>query len=79
MTFIGSPLGGGSGVVPPKRIFWEIFLVKYCNFIVNLNHSSLGCISDGRSYVRVFPPRRKPSFIYERIVLRLCMGVNIVL
>jgi hypothetical protein len=67
------PPGGGLGEVPPKRIFWENCLVKYCNFIVNLNRSSLGCRSDGRSYVRVFFPRRKPSFMYEGIVLWLCM------
>jgi hypothetical protein len=48
------PLGGGSGKAPPKRHFWENCLVKYCNFIVNLNRSSLGCISDSISYVRVF-------------------------
>jgi hypothetical protein len=50
------PPGGGSGEAPPKRNFWENCLVKYCNFIVNLNHSSLGCRYDGRSYVRVFFP-----------------------
>jgi hypothetical protein len=50
----GAPLVGVSGEAPPKRNFWENFLVKYCNFVVNLNRSSLGCRYDGRSYVRVF-------------------------
>jgi hypothetical protein len=50
----GGGAGKGSGTVPPKRHFWENCLVKYCNFIINLNHSSLGCRSDNRSCVRVF-------------------------
>jgi hypothetical protein len=33
------PLAGGSGAAPPKRNFWENCLVKYCNFIVNLDRS----------------------------------------
>ena len=61
------------GAVPLKGIFYEKCLVKYCNFVVNLDHS-LCRRSDGRSYVnlRVFCPRRQPSIIYEGIVLRLC-------
>jgi hypothetical protein len=70
-TFIGASIGGGSGAVPQREFFWENFLAKYCNFIVNLNHSSLGCRYDGRSYVMVFFTRRKPSFMYEGIVLQI--------
>jgi hypothetical protein len=40
-TLYGDPLGGYFGAGPPKIIFWENFLVKYCNFVVNMNHSSL--------------------------------------
>ena len=71
---VRAPPGGGLGEAPPKGIFYEKCLVKYCNFIVNLDHS-LGRRSDGRSYVylRVFCPRRKPSIIYEGIVLRMCI------
>ena len=60
--------------MPSKGIFYEKCLVKYCNFVVNLDHS-LCRRSDGRCYVnlRVFLPRRKPSIIYEGIVLRLCI------
>ena len=60
--------------MPPKGIFYEKSLVKYCNFIVNMDHS-LCHIFDGRSYVnlRGFFPIRKPSIIYEGIVLRLCI------
>ena len=37
----------------------------YCNFIVNLDWSFKGRISNDRDYVRVFFPRRKPSFMRE--------------
>ena len=59
---------------PPKGFFYEKCLIKYCNFIVNPDHS-LCRRSDGRSCVnlRVFCPRRKPSIIYEGIVLWLCI------
>ena len=68
------PPGGDSGAMPSKGIFYEKCLVKYCNFVLNLDHS-LCRRSDGRSYVnlRVFCPRRQPSIIYEGIVLRLCI------
>ena len=71
-AIIWAPPRRGLGATPPKRIFYEKCLVKYCNFIVNLDHS-LCRRSNGRSYVylRVFCPRRKPSIIYEGIVLRL--------
>jgi hypothetical protein len=64
----------GSRAAPPKGIFYEKCLVKYCNFIVNLDHS-LCHRSNDRSYVylRFFCPRRQPSIIYEGIVLRLCI------
>ena len=57
-----------------KGIFYEKCLVKYCNFVVNLDHS-LCHRSESRSYVNlsIFFPRRKPSIIYEGIVLRLCI------
>jgi hypothetical protein len=79
MTLYGAPLGGGLGETPSKIIFWENCLVKYCNFVVNLDSSSLGCIYDGRSYVRAFFPRRKPYFMYDEIVFQRFMSVNIVL
>jgi hypothetical protein len=42
------------------------FLVNvYCNFIVNLYCSLEGRSSDGRSYVRFFFRRMKPSFMRE--------------
>jgi hypothetical protein len=44
---------GFQGNFPQRDFFWENFLVKYHNFIVNIKHSSLGCRSDGRRYVRV--------------------------
>jgi hypothetical protein len=31
------PIGGDLGETLEKRKFWEIFLVKYCNFIVNVD------------------------------------------
>ena len=73
-TIVRAPPDRGLGEAPPKGIFYEKCLVKYCNFIVNLDHS-LCRRSDGRSYVylRVFCPRRQPSIIYEGIVLRLCI------
>jgi hypothetical protein len=69
-------LVGVLGKHPQREIFRKKFLVKYCNFVVNLDHSSLGCIYDSRSYVRVFFPRRKPSFMYEGIVLWLFIYVS---
>ena len=68
------PPSGGLGQRPRKGIFYEKCFVKYCNFIVNLDHS-LCHRYDGRSYVylMVFFPRRQPSIIYEGIVLRLCI------
>ena len=67
------PLGKGSGAVPLKGIFYEKCLVKYCNFVVNLDHS-LYHKYDNRSCVnlRVSSLRRQPSIIYEGIVLCLC-------
>jgi hypothetical protein len=53
-NLLEAPLGEGSGEAPPKRNFLKDYLVKYCNFVVNLNHSSLGYKYDGRSYVRFF-------------------------
>ena len=69
-----SPPDGGSREVPSKCFFYEKCLVKYCNFVVNLDHS-LCRRYDCRSYVniRVFCPIRHPSIIYERIVLWLCV------
>jgi hypothetical protein len=75
--FMGAPLGRGFGAAPLKRNFWKNFVVKYCNFVVNLNRSSLGWRFESRSYVMVFSPRRQPSIMYEGISLHLCMRVNI--
>jgi hypothetical protein len=65
-TINGSPpLARDLGVVPSKQNFGENFLVNvYCNFIVNLECSSLSHRYDGRDYVRDFFPRRKP-LLYE--------------
>jgi hypothetical protein len=38
-TIFVAPLVGDSGAAPPKKNFGKNFLVKYCNFIVNLDHS----------------------------------------
>jgi hypothetical protein len=38
-NFVAPPLARDSGVVPTKRNFGKNCLVKYCNFIVNLDHS----------------------------------------
>ena len=56
--------------MPPKGIFLGKYVVKYCNFIVNL-HCSLCHRYDGRSYVNLgfFFPGRKPFVIYEGVVL----------
>jgi hypothetical protein len=75
ICFQGGPGGGGVddnvlecppskdlGETPQKRKFWENCLVKYCNFVINMNHSSLGCKYDGRSYVRVFFPYKETFF-----------------
>jgi hypothetical protein len=61
---------GGLGAVPLKEIFLGKILVKYCNFVVNLYYS-LCHGSNNRSYINLgfFAPGKKPSFIYERIVL----------
>lgn len=65
---------GVRGKRPQKDFFFEKCLVKYCNFVVSLDH--LLChISNSRSYVNlwIFFPRRKPSIIYEGILLQLCI------
>jgi hypothetical protein len=38
-NFCSPPLAGDSGEAPPKQNFGKNCLVKYCNFIVNLDHS----------------------------------------
>ena len=73
-TIVRAPPGGSLRKAPPKGFFYEKCLAKYCNFIINLDHS-LCHRSDGRSYIylRVLFPRRQPSIIYEGIVLWLCI------
>jgi hypothetical protein len=67
------PLCGVRGAYP---LIWEIqgqagpqrkkFLVNiYCNFIVNLDCSLYGHRYNNINYVRVFSPRRQPSFMRE--------------
>ena len=65
-------IGGSRGRVP-ERIFYEKRLVKYCNFVVNLDHSSCR-ISDGRSYVnlRVFSLEGNP-LLYMRELYYECV------
>jgi hypothetical protein len=38
-NFCSPPLAGDSGAVPPKRNIGKNCLVKYCNFVVNLDRS----------------------------------------
>jgi len=38
-TIIWSPPSGGSQEIPPKLKIYVNYLVKCCNFIVNLGHS----------------------------------------
>jgi hypothetical protein len=38
-NFCSPPLVGDSGETPPEVKFWENYLVKYCNFVVNLDRS----------------------------------------
>ena len=63
-------LGGVTTIVraPSKGNFYEKCLVKYCNFVVNLDHS-LCRRSDSRSYVnlRVFCPKMKPFIIMREL------------
>jgi hypothetical protein len=70
---VSSPVFGGGfrGKLSQSEILGNNSLLKYCNFVFNLDRSLKGCIYDGRSYVRYFFPRRKPSFMYEEIVLWL--------
>jgi hypothetical protein len=35
----GAPPGGGFEGSAPEEKYWENFLVKYCNFVVNLDRS----------------------------------------
>jgi hypothetical protein len=55
-NIFGAPPSGVQGKHPRRDFFFEIFLVKYCNFIVNLDHSLLGLIYDGIIYVGSFFP-----------------------
>ena len=59
-TDVRAPSSGSSGATPLKDFFYEKFLVKYCNFVVNLDHS-LSHKSDCRSYdnLSVFFPGDK--------------------
>jgi hypothetical protein len=65
------PAGGSRGKRAPAGVRGRSprrknCLIKvYCNFIVNLDRSLQGRRSNGRDYVRVFFPRRQPSFMRE--------------
>jgi hypothetical protein len=37
--FVSPPGGGLGGSAPEANFFGKICLVKYCNFVVNLDHS----------------------------------------
>jgi hypothetical protein len=67
-TIVRAPPRGGSGEAPSKGKFYEKCLVKYCNFVVNLDHS-LCRKYDDRSYVnlRFFCPRRQPCIIMREL------------
>ena len=52
VAIVRAPPGEGSGAAPPKGIFCEKCLVKYCNFVFNLDRS-LCHIYEGRSYVNL--------------------------
>jgi len=66
---IMDPLAGDSRATHLKKHFGKKWLVKYCNFIVNIDRSLCGHRYDGIIYVKDIFPRRKPSFMYEGIVL----------
>jgi len=66
--FMEPPLERFQGKFPRREFFWEHFLVKYCNFLANLNHFSLGYRYDGIICVRFFSPRMRLSFMYEGVV-----------
>jgi hypothetical protein len=38
-NFSSPPLVGDLGEMSPKQKYWENFLVKYCNFMVNMDRS----------------------------------------
>jgi len=57
-----------------REFLLENFLVKYCNFIVNWDHSSLGHIFDYRFYVRVFC-----SILFTRELYCLVYYSNIII
>ena len=60
----GYPLYEVWGKIPERKNY---LVNVYCNFIVNLDRSLQSHKFDGRSYVRVFFTRRKPSFRRECI------------
>jgi hypothetical protein len=49
---VQAPPGEGLGATPMKFFFYEKSLVKYCNFVVNLD-CSFCHRSDSRSYVNL--------------------------
>ena len=73
-TIVRAPPGGGLGAAPPKGIFYEKCLVKYCNFVVNLDHS-LCRRSDSRShvYLRVFFSLEGNPLLYMRELYYDCV------
>jgi len=64
---------GVRGKHPGSEKLEKNYLVKYCNFIVNLGHS-VGGIFDNRSYVNlgIFFPRRQ-FLVYMRELYHDCV------
>ena len=77
LTIVVAPQWGFGGNELKRIFFGKKCLVKYCNFVFNLDHS-LCHKYDGRRYVnlRFFYFQRKPFVIYEGIVLHLCISLR---
>jgi hypothetical protein len=60
-----APLVGDSWETPLKWNFGKKCIVKYYNFVVNIDRSLQGRGSDDKIHFRVFFPRRQPSLMRE--------------
>ena len=72
-----SPLVGVRGQHPWREFFLKKFLVKYCNFVVNLDH--LLCHKfDSRSYVNlgIFLPWKATLYYIWGIVLQMYISLR---
>jgi hypothetical protein len=72
-TIFGDPPGWGLGAAPTKIFLLEKFLVKYCNFVVNMD-CSLCHRSDDRSYVNLGSfPLQGNHLLYMRELYYVCV------